>query len=231
MKHECARCEYLRNERCTFPKEEGDPLNGARGILTAIWIVCLAIFIVTLFIACRPAHGETDQDLAKQKCRILWENINSETYRPDLADWFVEIHHRAGMGPRWSYSLAYCWSGSNLNPKMVSKATINGEHARGLVDTLWSTHDGHYSYVQATVRDRGVSWTKKALEDPYVAVRLHVLELCQLYDDDPWRNLRVVFLPNSPDSQRAMKEQNGRWKPRMGKMEIILEQARKDGML
>jgi len=165
-----------------------------------------------------PKVGTPGTNLAKpgvsesvRECRYLWQKINPETYDPELAAWFVECHRRAGVEERYYHSLIYCWSGADLKPTMKSRDTINGEHARGLVDTLWSTHRGHLPWVRATVEARGLAWNEQVLHDPYVAVRLHVIELMEFYDPDHWRNLRKVFLPRYPDGERAYREQRNRW--------------------
>jgi len=173
---------------------------------------------------CRAA--EVHSPLALAKCRFLWERINAKSYKPELADWFVERHYAAGVGPDWIHSFVYCWSGSDLNPSMVSGDTLGGYHARGLVDTLWSTHRGNRASVAATLEARGLEWNEKVLHDPFVAARLHLIEWLAYRDpDNPWRTARKVFLPMRPDSGRAFSEQHRRWEPRMRKAEDLLREG------
>lgn len=208
-------------------------LNPARGTCLgyAICVVVAVIVSVLWFHGC--AHADLPpQDLARAKCRFLWERVNQETYDPALADWFVARHYAAGVGPDWAHSFAYCWSGSDLNPHMVSRDTIDGYHARGLVDTLWTTHRGNRASVASTLEARGLEWNEQVLHDPYVAARLHLIEwLAYREPNDPWRTARKVFLPARPDSGRAFAEQTRRWEPRMQKAKALLAEGYRKGIL
>ena len=181
----------------------------------------------------RGCHAaEVRSPLALAKCRFLWQRANAKSYEPAVADWFVTRHYAAGVGPDWIYSFCYAWSGSDLNPKMVSGDTLGGYHARGLVDTLWSTHRGNRASVAATLEARGLEWNEQVLHDPYVATRLHLIEwLEHRRPNDPWRTARKVFLPGRPDGSRAFREQRRRWEPRMRKAEVLLQEGYRKGLL
>jgi len=192
-----------------------------------IVLAAVAAALIALVAGARGCHAaEVRSPLALAKCRFLWQRANPKTYDPALADWFAGRHYAAGVGPDWAYSFVYCWSGSNLNPAMVSGDTLGGYHARGLVDTLWSTHKGNKGAVRTTLEVRGLKWNEQVLHDPYVATRLHLIEWLEYRDPrDPWRTARKVFLPMRPDGRRAFSEQRRRWEPRMRQTEEWLREG------
>jgi len=195
-------------------------------------LLALCAGVALLFLAERGCEAATVRnELALAKCRFLWQRVNPSSYDPDLADWFVNRHYAAGVGPDWAYSFVYCWSGSDLNPRMVSADTLGGYHARGLVDTLWSTHRGNRVSVAATLEARGLEWNEQVLHDPFVATRLHLIEWLDYRDRDPWRTARKVFLPGRPDGGRAFYEQTRRWEPRMRQAEEWLREGYRKGLL
>jgi hypothetical protein len=197
--------------------------------------VCLALaaLLVCVLGPCSRARGaEVANQLALAKCRLVWQHANPSTYDAGLADWFVSRHYAAGVGPDWIYSLVYCWSGSDLNPRMVSGDTLGGYHARGLVDTLWSTHRGNRASVAVTLEARGLEWNEQVLHDPYVATRLHLIEWIAYRDPtSEWRTARKVFLPGAPDGARAYREQTRRWEPRLAKAKTWITRAYREGRL
>jgi len=138
-----------------------------------------------------------------RKVAVILTAFAPGRFTAEFARYWVEEHDRWNLpGETYWHSLCYAHYGSGFKPGMTYSA--GGMTSRGLLDNT----NLHLS------REQCKRFGTRSLLDAWLSVANHCAEASEYFRKTGrrgWSLLRKVFLPRSPDGQRARQEE-ARWR-------------------